>query len=74
MAEKKKVGKIRIVSRTTVSPEPIPVISNEEIALRAYFLWEGRGKPLGSPEEDWFRATEELRIEDSGIGTQTNAD
>jgi hypothetical protein len=61
MAEKKKARKIRIVSKTPISQEPLPEISNDEIALRAYFLWEGRGKPIGSPEEDWFRATEELR-------------
>ena len=61
MADKKKVAKIRIVSKTPISREPLTEISNEEIALRAYFLWEGRGKPLGSPEEDWYQATEELR-------------
>jgi Protein of unknown function (DUF2934) len=33
----------------------------EEIALRAYGLWEKRGCPIGSPEEDWFRAEEEIR-------------
>jgi hypothetical protein len=32
----------------------------EEIALRAYALWEDRGRPFGSPEEDWFRAQQEL--------------
>jgi hypothetical protein len=32
---------------------------HEEIALRAYRLWEERGCPIGSPEEDWFRAEEE---------------
>lgn len=32
----------------------------EEIALRAYALWEDRGRPIGSPEEDWFRAQQEL--------------
>jgi len=32
----------------------------DEIAMRAYFLWEERGRPEGSPEEDWFRAQEEL--------------
>jgi hypothetical protein len=29
----------------------------------AYRLWEERGRPYGSPEEDWFRAQEELRRE-----------
>jgi Protein of unknown function (DUF2934) len=33
---------------------------HEEIAHRAYELWEQRGRPKGSREEDWFRAESEL--------------
>ena len=33
---------------------------HEEIARRAYELWEQRGRPNGSREEDWFRAESEL--------------
>jgi hypothetical protein len=36
--------------------------SHEEIARRAYQLWEERGGPHGSPEEDWHRAQRELRV------------
>jgi hypothetical protein len=36
------------------------VISHEEIALRAYYHWERRGKPFGSPEVDWYWAIEDL--------------
>ena len=36
---------------------------HEEIALRAYRLWEQHGCPIGSPEENWFRAAEEIRGE-----------
>jgi hypothetical protein len=32
----------------------------EKIALRAHQLWEARGCPVASPEEDWFRAEEEI--------------
>jgi len=66
MAEKKKrstekgVPKTK-VRKTPVPPEPPPAILEEEIAQRAYALWESRGKPIGSPEEDWQKATEELR-------------
>ncbi len=35
--------------------------SHEDIAARAYSLWEARGCPEGSGEEDWFRAVKELR-------------
>ncbi len=39
----------------TVSPAP------EQVARLAYRYWEERGKPLGTPEEDWFRAEQDLR-------------
>jgi hypothetical protein len=29
----------------------------------AYQLWQKRGSPLGSPDEDWFHAEKELREE-----------
>ncbi len=38
-------------------------LGREDIALRAYSLWEKRGSPIGSPDEDWFRAEQELRAE-----------
>lgn len=34
---------------------------DQDIAALAYRLWQGRGCPEGSPEEDWFRATAQLR-------------
>ncbi|HXF41198.1 MAG TPA: DUF2934 domain-containing protein [Blastocatellia bacterium] len=33
---------------------------HNEIEKLAYQFWEERGKPLGSSEEDWFRAEREL--------------
>ena len=33
---------------------------HEEIALRAYFLWQERGSPIGSPTADWLRAEQEV--------------
>jgi len=33
----------------------------EDIAVLAYKLWQARGSPEGSPQEDWFRAVEELQ-------------
>lgn len=41
-----------------ISPEaPNP----DDIALLAYRLWDERGRPMGSPDEDWFRAEQELQ-------------
>ena len=34
--------------------------AEEAIAKRAYELWLQRGCPEGSPEEDWYKAQEEL--------------
>src|SRR5579863_5024865 len=48
-----------------MNPEGQPVtkraggMSQEEIALRAYRLWQERGSPVGSPEVDWLRAEQE---------------
>ena len=35
--------------------------AREEIALRAYRLWEERGRPSGTPQQDWLRAEAEMR-------------
>jgi Protein of unknown function (DUF2934) len=34
--------------------------SHEKIALHAYYHWERRGKPFGSPEIDWYWAIDDL--------------
>jgi len=36
------------------------VLNAREIEERAYQSWIDRGCPMGSPEEDWFRAEQEL--------------
>ena len=41
--------------------------SYDDIARKAYSLWESRGKPIGSPDEDWHRAVQELY----GVGNST---
>ena len=34
--------------------------SQEQIEVLAYQFWEERGRPEGSPEDDWFRAENQL--------------
>ena len=34
----------------------------EDVARLAHSLWEARGCPDGSPDEDWFRAAQQLQF------------
>ena len=36
-------------------------LGEEDIAALAYELWQARGCPDGSPDEDWYQAVERLR-------------
>ena len=38
-------------------------LTDEEIAIRAYGIWEQNGYPYNTHEQDWFQAMEELRNE-----------
>jgi Protein of unknown function (DUF2934) len=44
-----------------VNEHGVPVFTHQDIANLAHELWQARGCPMGSPDEDWFRAAEELR-------------
>jgi hypothetical protein len=39
----------------------LAVLEHERIATLAYFYWQQRGCPEGSPEDDWFRAEHDIR-------------
>jgi hypothetical protein len=39
----------------------IAMFGHAEIEALAHELWQARGCPEGSPEEDWFHAAEQLR-------------
>ena len=41
-------------------PEQPPTVSHADIAVLAFQLWEGRGCPEGSGEEDWYEAERRL--------------
>jgi hypothetical protein len=36
---------------------------HEEVQVAAYFLWQKRGCPIGTPEEDWFHAERQFTEE-----------
>ena len=42
-------------------------IDHEEVARLAYQLWTERGRPLGSPERDWFAAQARLDMWHSAL-------
>jgi hypothetical protein len=63
--------KVDIEKPVTSDPTPQPqvtegteIVDQTAIAARAYQFWQERGCPIGSPEADWFRAVEELKIGD----------
>jgi hypothetical protein len=39
------------------------ILAHEQIAARAYQLWEARGKRAGTDRDDWFEAERLLRAE-----------
>jgi len=39
----------------------LAALEHERISGLAYFYWEQRGCPVGSPDEDWFRAQRDIR-------------
>ncbi len=68
----------KIITRHTgisvCSPVEVPEAQNrEQIAALAYQLWQDRGCPEGTPDEDWFRAERELarskRIDEKEVGS-----
>jgi len=45
-----------------VTSAPLSEPANETVAALAYSYWAARGYQGGSPEEDWLRAEQELRL------------
>lgn len=44
------------------------VLDPREVEERAYLSWVERGCPMGSPDEDWFRAEQALLARAAGAG------
>jgi hypothetical protein len=47
--------------RDAVNEHGIATFGHEDIAEAAHALWQARGCPEGSPDEDWFDAVQQLR-------------
>jgi hypothetical protein len=52
-----------VVQRNTETDNP----SQEDIANLAYHLWQQRGAPTGTAEQDWIEAENQLRNPSKGI-------
>jgi Protein of unknown function (DUF2934) len=51
-----------VATAAVASPRPPdPIIEHQEIAGLASSYWAARGFSDGAPEEDWYRAEEELK-------------
>lgn len=56
-----EVSNIAAPELLVVAPsQPAPTVSREDIARRAYALWEARGRHEGDPEQDWLAAERQL--------------
>jgi len=55
------------MERGAVNEHGMAIFGHAEIAELAYALWQARGCPQGSPEEDWFHAARELRARGEGL-------
>lgn len=52
--------KSTVTTRESTAQDTAAITASDEIAVLAYQLWNERGCPIGSPDEDWFRAEAEL--------------
>jgi len=61
MEQQWKTTTVRDSGITTTALEEISEPENQqEVAALAYKFWQARGCPEGTPEEDWFRAEQEI--------------
>ena len=56
-------------SQDSASGNDDPGFGREDVAILAHGLWEARGCPVGSPDDDWFRATQQLRVRGAALAT-----
>ena len=51
-----RAGRAKAATPSDQNDRGVTIPTYEDIALLAYSYWESRGCPVGSPDEDWFRA------------------
>ena len=50
-----------LTHRNAANEHGIATFGHQEIAVLAHELWQARGCPEGSPDQDWLQATQDLR-------------
>jgi hypothetical protein len=50
-------------TQRALEADPAEVSFREQVELLAYQLWQQRGCPDGSPDEDWFLAENALKVQ-----------
>jgi hypothetical protein len=75
---RKKSATQPVVSTITRSAMPKPKSPNpshEDIARLAYTYWKARDGQGGSPEEDWYRAEQEIQLRTkTSASSESNAE
>ena len=69
----KKSKEVEGRERSQLSPQAL-IGTHEQTAALAYALWEERGCPDGSLQEDWFRAEREIAARSAGTNESENDD
>ena len=54
-------------SHASTTGHGVAAFGHEDIAALAYQIWQERGCPEGSPDEDWVLAVKELRSRALGL-------
>ena len=50
-----------LMHRNAANQHGIAIFTHQDTAVLAHALWQARGCPEGSPDEDWFQAAHDLR-------------
>lgn len=52
-------------AKRAITPRPVREITTDQIASRAYSIWEQEGRPAGKEAEHWFQAEQQLKASQS---------
>ncbi len=65
----KIINAIKSRTRKATAPKhtaaPAQQITSEQIARRAYAIWEQQGRPVGLETQHWFQAEQQLKSSQS---------